>query len=146
MRPEIAEKFDELGAQVFFFQTEGLPYGYHNFLYGWIDTPSDNWPPMLPNEGVPIVFSIIEKISPSAAFNFFTEALNKRLGVEGKNISEIAMLAAEQDMSIEDVMGMVEMDGWEYTGEEPRDGLSYVCSAYIAAMYKAGGLFDDMSI
>ena len=101
---------------------------------------------MLPNEGVPIVFSIIEKIAPSAAFNFFTGALNKRLGVEGKNISEIAMLAAEQDMSIEDVMGMVEMDGWEYTGEEPRDGLSYVCSAYIAAMYKAGGLFDDMSI
>ena len=43
-------------------------------------------------------------------------------------------------------MAMVEMDGWEYTGEKPRDGLSYVCSAYAAAFYKAAGLFDNMSI
>ena len=43
-------------------------------------------------------------------------------------------------------MAMVEMDGWEYTGEKPRDGLSYVCSSYVAAMYKVGGLFGDLSI
>ena len=43
-------------------------------------------------------------------------------------------------------MAMVELDGWEYTGEQPRDGLSYVCSAYVAAMYKAAGLFDDFEI
>ena len=41
---------------------------------------------------------------------------------------------------------MVELDGWEYTSEEPRDGLSYVCSAYVAAMYKAGGLFDAFDV
>ena len=64
--------------------TEGLPYGYHNFLYGWIDTPLDNWPPLLPSYGVPIVFSILEKILPTTAFTFFTEALNKRLGVRDK--------------------------------------------------------------
>ena len=46
-------------------------------------------------------------------------------------------------MEVQDVMAMVEQDGWEYTGEEPRDGLSYVCSAYVAAMYKVAGLFDD---
>ena len=72
MRADVREKFDEQGAIDFFFQTEGLPYGYHNFLYGWIDTPSDNLPPLLPHEGVPIVFAILEKIAPSAAFNFFT--------------------------------------------------------------------------
>lgn len=83
---------------------------------------------------------------PTTVQNFFTEALNKRLGVEGKNIAEITELAAEQNMGIDDVMAMVELDGWEYTGEEPRDGLSYVCSAYVAAMYKAAGLFDDMDI
>ena len=59
------------------------------------------------------------------------------------------MLAAAQNMTIEDIMAMTEMDGWEYTGEEAtkgRDGLSYVCSAYVAAMFKAGGLFDDLSV
>jgi len=80
LSPEIAEKFDEKAAQDFFFMTEGLPYGYHNFLYGWVDTPADNWPPLMPNEAVPIVFSIMERIAPKQAFIFFTEALNKRLG------------------------------------------------------------------
>ena len=49
-------------------------------------------------------------------------------------------------MSIEDVMAMKEMDGWEYTSEKPRDGLSYVCSSYVIAMYKAGGLFEGLDI
>jgi len=41
---------------------------------------------------------------------------------------------------------MTEIDGWEYEGLQPTDGRNWVCSAYVAAMYKAGGLFDDMSI
>ena len=41
---------------------------------------------------------------------------------------------------------MVEHDGWIYSGEEPRDGLSYVCSAYVTSMWKAAGLFDGMEI
>jgi len=49
-------------------------------------------------------------------------------------------------MSVEDVMAMPELDGWEYTGLEPRDGLAYVCSCYVAAMYKAAGLFDDLDV
>lgn len=32
-------KFDEKKAVEFFYETEGLPYGYHNFLYSWVDTP-----------------------------------------------------------------------------------------------------------
>lgn len=139
-------KFDEKAANQFFFDTEGLPYGYHNFLYGWVDTANDNWPPLLAREWVPVMFKLIEDIKPTLAYNFFSEALNKRLGVDGKNISDIAMLAAEKGMSVEDVMAMTEMDGWEYTGLEPRDGRNWVCSAYVAAMYKAAGLFGDMAI
>jgi hypothetical protein len=36
---ESRKKFNETAAQEFFFKTEGLPYGYHSFLYLWIDTP-----------------------------------------------------------------------------------------------------------
>lgn len=93
-------KFNEKAANDFFFATEGLPYGYHNFLYGWVDTPSDNWPPLLSNEIVPVVFAVLEKVLPATAFMFFTEALNKRLGVENQNISQIAKLAAEKSMSV----------------------------------------------
>ena len=31
-------RFNETAAKEFFFRTEGLPYGFHNFLYGWIDS------------------------------------------------------------------------------------------------------------
>jgi len=92
---------------------------------------------------VPVAFRVFEELEPKKADIFFTQALNKRLGTEGKSIGEIAEIAAAQGMSVSDVMAMVEQDGWEYSGEEPRDGLSYVCSAYVAAMYKAAGLFGD---
>ena len=45
-------------------------------------------------------------------------------------------------MSVEEVMAIVEQDGWIYDGEEPRDGRSYVCSSFVAAVWKASGLLD----
>ena len=90
LKKELSEKFDRDAAQAYFDAHEGLPYGYHNFLYGWIDTPHSNWPPLLADEFAPVMFSIVEKIAPSTAYIFFSEALNKRLGVDGKNIAEIA--------------------------------------------------------
>lgn len=59
---EFRAKFNETAAHEFFNRTVGLPYGYHNFLYGWIDTPRDNYPPLLPPHIWPIVASIIEHI------------------------------------------------------------------------------------
>merc|ERR1711990_794694 len=41
LAPEYRAKFN---------QTEGLPYGYHNFLYSWVDTPEKNWPLILPKD------------------------------------------------------------------------------------------------
>jgi len=41
---------------------------------------------------------------------------------------------------------MPEVEGWIYEGIEPRDGISYVCSAYVIALYKRAGLFGDAYI
>lgn len=43
-------------------------------------------------------------------------------------------------------MAIVEQDGWIYSGIEPRDGESYVCSAFVAGLYRAAGLFGDYEI
>lgn len=64
LNAENRAKFNATAAWEFWNKTEGLPYGFHNFLYGWIDTPSDNWPPVLPDKLVPIVFEIVEKFKP----------------------------------------------------------------------------------
>jgi len=64
-------KFNEEAAQKFFFETEGVPYGYHNFLFGWIDTAEDNWPPLLPPGLISIVFSVFSRFAPTAAESFY---------------------------------------------------------------------------
>jgi len=49
-------------------------------------------------------------------------------------------------MRVEDVMAIPEIDGWKYYGEGARDGESMVCSVLVTALYKAGGLYDDLEI
>ena len=50
-------RFNLTAAEQFFKASEGLPYGYHNFLFGWIDTPKDNYPPLLDPNFVLAAFS-----------------------------------------------------------------------------------------
>ena len=140
-------KFNEKAANDWFFKTEGLPYGYHNFLFGWMDTVRDNLPSAMPAEIIPIFLGMFENLIPKSIFNFFIEGLNKRLGTEGicHDLACVANAAALKDMSVSDVMAIPEQDGWIYTGL-PHDGMSFVCSAYTASVYKAAGLFDDMVV
>jgi len=141
LSPAAKAKFDVEAANKFFFETEGVPYGYHNFLFGWIDTPEENFPPLLPQEFLPILMSVLDGFAPAAAESLYFEAMNKRLGVSGKTDEQLATLAANQKLTMDQVVAKVEQDGWVYS-----DGVSMVCSAYVAAMYKAAGLFDDMEI
>lgn len=142
---EMRGKFNEKKANEFFFETEGLPYGYHNFLFSWVDTPENNWPKILPKDLVGVAFSVIEKFDKNVTDLFFSEALNFHLGTKNLDIPGLAAEAAKTGRNISDIMAVVEKDGWEYTGEY-HDGLSYVCSTYVAALWKAGGLFDGYKI
>jgi len=146
LSPESRAKFNETAAQEFFWQTQGHPYGYHNFLFGWVDTADDNWPPLVPRGFVPILFSIIEDIKPHVTYIFLDQALNHRLGTTGLNISDLAATAAIRNMSLEDVMAIVEEEHWLYEGLYPGQYESYVCSAYVAGAYKAAGLLDNFQI
>lgn len=71
LNAEARKKFNETAAQEFFFETEGLPYGFHNFLYGWLDTPQDNLPPLMPPGLIPIAFSVLEDFMPETVDIFF---------------------------------------------------------------------------
>lgn len=63
--------FDEKAANDYFLSTEGYPYGFYNFLFGWIDTPYDNFPPLLDAHFVPIVFGVLSKIAPKMADEYY---------------------------------------------------------------------------
>ena len=46
---------------------------------------------------------------------------------------------AKKGLTAGDLFSIVEKDGWIYS-----DGPSYVCSSWVAAVYKAGGLLPEI--
>lgn len=68
LSPENREKFNEIAAIERFYELEGLPYGFHAFMFGWLDTVNLNLPYELPDEFTPIVMSLLEKIDKNSTF------------------------------------------------------------------------------
>ena len=140
LKPEIREKFNATAAYEWFKTVEGLPYGYHNFLFGWIDTANDSFPPVVHPEFLPPMLAIVESISPAKS-SVFNEAINKRLGTENLTIPQMAEVIEERGLTFSEVYAIPEQDDWVYS-----DGKSLVCSSFVVAFWKAGGLFGDMEI
>ena len=120
---------------------EGYPYGYHNMLTSWIDTPESNLPSLFPPKLLPVALDIFEKIMPDSINSLFLEGMNIRLGTRGLNLKELTIEAESRNMTIEDVLAIPEQDTWIFS-----DGPSQMCSALVTGVYKAAGLFDDMNI
>jgi len=141
LKDELRAKFNREKATEWFETVEGMPYGYHNFLFSWIDTVEDNYPPALPKEFIGIGFEIFGEIMPSVIETFFLQAMNFRLDTKGLNFKQVVTEAAKRNTTLLELMAQPELDGWYYN-----DGYSYVCSCFVIGLYKAGGLFDGMDI
>ena len=141
LRAEYAQKFDSDAAYAFFKQYEGVPYGIHNYIWGWLDTPDHSYPPLLAPEFFGLMFAFLEQFYPDASASMYGMAMNKRLGTENLTIGQIAEEAYNRNLTLPDLYGMVEQDGWLYGGN-----VSYVCSAFVTAILKAGGLFEGMEV
>ncbi|CAI2364269.1 unnamed protein product [Moneuplotes crassus] len=141
LRDELRAKFNNTAALEFFETVEGMPYGYHNFLFSWIDTVDKNYPPVAPKELIPIVLDIFAQIMPATIDTFFTQAMNQRLGTSGLNYRQVIVEAALRNTTMLELMAQPELDGWMYS-----DGYSYVCSCFVVAIWKAAGIFGDLEI
>lgn len=140
LKPEIRQKFNTTKAYEWFQRVEGVPYGFHNFLFGWIDTEDASYPPLLSAEIIAPVFSIMENYVPGVG-DIFNEAINMRLGTKNLSIPELAEVIDQRNLTWAKVFAMPEQDSWKYS-----DGPDMVCSAFVVALWKAGGLFGDMEI
>ena len=47
LHPDLRAKFNSTAAWEYARSMSGKPYGYHNMIFSWIDTMSDNYPPPL---------------------------------------------------------------------------------------------------
>jgi hypothetical protein len=122
-----------------------MPYGYHNYLFGWIDTPDNNVPAALPGEFLVTVFDLLEKYDKNSTDTFFSAALNIRLGTSDLNIRQLAAKYSEKNMTLMDAAALVEKDTFKYHGFY-HDGVARVCSSYVADIWKHGGIFGDHPI
>ena len=141
LREEYRNKLDVTKANEWYYKVEGLPYGYHNFLFGWIDTVNDNFPFGIGNYIVELIFSIVSKVYSPFSDLIITEALNIRLNTKGLTFQQAIAEGARQGKSFEQIIAEPEVDGIEY-----HDGLSYVCSSFVVGYWKNGGMFGDMVI
>ena len=137
--------FNETAAIQFFTKTQGLPYGLHNFLYSFFDTPDENIPLLIPEKSLPFLGSFMEYVDRNWTDILVGQSFNKRLGTTGLNISEVVNESFQQNMTAYDLMSIPEGEGWEYDGFH-KDGESFVCSAYVSAVLKAAGVFGNTYI
>ena len=62
MKASTRAQFNVTAAANWFKTVEGLPYGYHNFLFGWLDDVDNNLPPVLSIELAYVLFAYLERI------------------------------------------------------------------------------------
>jgi len=141
MREDIRAKFNVTAAAEWFKTVEGYPYGYHNFIFGWFDTPDKSLPPITDLDFLAVVFEVLHHLIPAGIDSLVGEALNKRLNTTKLSISEMLIEIGKRGKTIGEVFSVVEQDSWIYS-----DGPSMVCSAFVAGIYKAGGLFGNLNI
>lgn len=132
-------RFNEKLAIMEFNELEGLPYGFHNLVYGWIDTPDHNFPKQFSPELIEVALRIIEEVMPDVIEKTFGEALNIRLQTQNLTIDQLVIKAAMQNLTLAQVMAMPERDSWSYS-----DGKSFTCSALLSHIYRASGILSHV--
>ncbi|XP_042474189.1 uncharacterized protein LOC122056338 isoform X2 [Zingiber officinale] len=140
LHPDLRAKFNETEAWAYAHSMSGKPYGYHNMIFSWIDTISDNYPPPLDANLVMSVMSMWARLQPAYAANMWNEALNKRLGTEGLDLHEIIIETERRGMTFDQLLTMPEQDDWVYS-----DGKSTTCVAFVLEMYKEAGIFGPLA-
>eukprot|EP01104_Vermistella_antarctica_P018299 TRINITY_DN6729_c0_g1_i1.p1 TRINITY_DN6729_c0_g1~~TRINITY_DN6729_c0_g1_i1.p1 ORF type:complete len:594 (+),score=131.47 TRINITY_DN6729_c0_g1_i1:185-1966(+) len=142
VRPQASLWKDDDAAVEFFNDAEGLPYGFHNYLFGWLDTLGlvDNVPTPANPELLVTMFSLIDRIDPSLADLMWGQALNKRLHTVNLTMADIFEECEARNTTIYDLISIPEIDGWEYS-----DGRSMVCDVFVVSLFKAAGVFGNIS-
>ncbi|KAK6149301.1 hypothetical protein DH2020_016826 [Rehmannia glutinosa] len=156
LHPDHRAKFNETAAWEYAKSMSGMPYGYHNLIFSWIDTINGNYPAPLdahldsigmPNK-VASVMTVWTQMEPAYAGNLWNEALNKRLGTQhdillspqNLSLSEILVEVEKRGSSFGELLAIPEQDDWVYA-----DGKSTSCVAFVYELYKEAGLFGQLA-
>ena len=132
--------FDNKGAVKAFQSLQGLPYGYHNLLLGWIDTARNNFPEGLSPEFLSVALTTLENYKPNITKQVMGEAINKRLNTSNLTIIQSILQANKRNISFGELISIPEQDNWIYS-----DGKSRVCDSLVISILKGAGVFGDIT-
>ena len=128
-------QFNESAAIEYIGSMLGVPYGWHSFMYGWLDTPYANIAPPMDMEQLVLAFYVMEQTDYNKSRVLLSNGLNKRLGTSDLDIMELVKAAKRQGKSLYEVIAEPEQDNWLYSGQK-----SLVCSAFATMVYKKAGV------
>jgi len=141
LRANVRAQFNESSFWRWFNTVQGHPYGYHNFIYSFLDTfPSKNLPQPLDENTLTMFVTTFDRILPSNdttgvnAYSLFTEGLNLRLGTNCFRMDCISKALQGRGLTLGAATAMAELDAWRYDGGNTSMG----CSVFAAAAWKAG--------
>lgn len=133
--------FNSTAAWEFYDSMAGLPYGWQTFMSGWIDTPTDNYPAPMTLEAFTVALPVFDHIDPTTVRLMFLPGLNKRLNASFESVDEAYAYMDKNGILLGNVLAVPEQDDWVYAS-----GPARVCSAFVTGLYRAAGLYGDISI
>jgi len=157
-------RFDNKKAFDFFMKWQGMPYGFHTFVYEWVDADVGN----LPIDATdPEIFSLlfdamnywVSNTSKTSVYSILLEGLNNRLNQNFYSMDQMWRYLETQSTSNVNVfelfvqaINMPEQDNWNYrspdewcTNRTSCFGKSMVCDVFVANIYSAAGVFGDLN-
>ncbi|KAH3758676.1 zinc finger protein, MYND-type [Pelomyxa schiedti] len=158
MGPEFLARYDNEKAVQRWKELEGLYYGYSTFMYGWIDTIDQNYPPPLSGPFTNWLMYIVDQFLGPIFDMIVGAALNQRIDnptccIRGTKCTtdqppcltyiNILNTITEQGISMLDLIAIPEKEEWEYCIEE-KCGPSRVCSALVTDILKHAGVFQGI--
>lgn len=127
-------------------------------LWGWLDTITDNYPCVpddyssvcLTYDILEVIFGNIDLVMPELTNLFINQAWNKRISTENLNFPDILYQGALKGIDGRTIPTIPEDDSWLYKtvrngSNDVILGKSMVCCVFVCNMWKAGGVFDDVS-
>ena len=145
--------FNHTAAWEYIDSMTGKPYGYHNFIFGFLDgdktqNPKDlnyiakNLPYPASWQLFEAVFQEVGNLAPAIAEKMWGLALGMRLGEGALTPTNASVLAWQRlGMHFGGLIGVPEQDDWVYP-----DGPARVCDSYVCSIYKAAGVFEALGV
>eukprot|EP00347_Sterkiella_histriomuscorum_P020910 403335991 len=145
--------FNLTSAWEFYNDTEGRPYGHGQQIYSIIDTVDKNYPLPFQKENVAMIIKYLYELNPQVYNDWLKDGMKKRLGLTGKNkdfdkYEDLYIKAlVDSNLTIPQLLAIPENDSFGYENADGSQQLpKYSSSTFIAAMYKAAGMFSNLTV